>query len=70
MKGEVGELKVLFDFSPQSRYYASLHTHSSTHALCCTWHRAHYVSSVSEVTVRNSNKATGDPAGSPQIDFF
>lgn len=34
MKGEVGELKVLFDFAPQSRYHESLSTHTHTNA--CT----------------------------------
>lgn len=33
MKGEVGELKVLFDFAPQSRHHASLSTHTHTHTL-------------------------------------
>ena len=31
MKGEVGELKENFDFAPQSRYHASLSTHTCVH---------------------------------------
>lgn len=82
MKGEVGELKVLFDFAPQSRYHGSLST--QMHTLCCIcWCRAvepkcprwkaQYVCSVSEVTRKhfaNSNKATVDPTVNLQIEIF
>lgn len=82
MKGEVGELKVLSDFAPQSRYHGSLST--QMHTLCCIcWCRAvepkcprwkaQYVCSVSEVTRKhfaNSNKATVDPTVNFQIEIF